>query len=416
MLAGLAAVILLVAGGAAYAKARSDRTGRDTERNLATLRDSLSRESEASRAVLADMGDRTARSVQLAEQLQPAEIADRYGAAVVQVDFSWKLSFTPTGGQVYHMLVPNLYKGADGRTRPIIDNGRQMLPAWVQVQNQIEPLLTLDQNSGRPVGVSSRGSGFVVSSSGFILTNRHVSYNWQAYYSFDPNDIGPVVNPQTGELMVDANGTPVLTRPPERWIPAETKQAGPKGEIGSFQARVEYLYVRFPKDPTPFEASNVRPSQRHDVALIKVDAPSTLTYVEMKDTYDETRQGDAVTVMGYPGVAAEVMTVIKSRDMFNREAQQRILPDPTLSVGVVGKVLRAADAEVRDGIMTFAPTGDTYQLTINSTGGGNSGGPMFDASGNVIGIYFAGNNVISFAVPIRYGMELLRIGDPTAAN
>jgi len=160
----------------------------------------------------------------------------------------------------------------------------------------------------------------------------------------------------------------------------------------------------------------VRPSQRHDVALIKVDAPPTLQYVNMSDTYDKTRQGDAVTVMGYPGISEEVLTVIKSRDMFNRESQQRVLPEPTLSTGNIGKILRAADAEVRDGFMTFAPSGDTYQLTINSTGGGNSGGPMFDATGSVIGIYFAGKSgdaQISFAIPIRYGMELLRIGDPT---
>src|SRR5690606_11647557 len=145
---------------------------------------------------------------------------------------------------------------------------------------------------------------------------------------------------------------PVLTQPPLRWHPSETKQAGPKGEIGSFQARMEYLYVRFPKDPTPFEASLVRPSQRHDVALIKVDAPSSLTYVELKDTYNETKQGDPVTVMGYPGMSPDVISVIKSRDMFNREAQARILPEPTLSVGNIGKILRAADAEVRDGFGT----------------------------------------------------------------
>ena len=32
--------------------------------------------------------------------------------------------------------------------------------------------------------------------------------------------------------------------------------------------------------------------------------------------------GDAVTVMGYPGISDEVITLIKSRDMFNREVQQ----------------------------------------------------------------------------------------------
>jgi hypothetical protein len=247
-----------------------------------------------------------------------------------------------------------------------------------------------------------------------------VAYNWQAWYHFDAQaDVGPILDKRTGGPRLDENGQPVLTRPPTRWIPSETKQAGPKGDIGDFQARVEYLMVRFPKDPTPFEAQNVRPSQRHDVALIKVDAPGTLPYVNMVDTYDNTRQGDAVTVMGYPSVSDEVITLIKSRDMFNREVQQRTLPMPTLSTGNIGKILRAADAEVRDGFMTFAPGGDTYQLTVNSTGGGNSGGPMFDAFGNVIGIYFAGRVTdaqISFAIPIRYGMELLRVGDPTASN
>lgn len=61
----------------------------------------------------------------------------------------------------------------------------------------------------------------------------------------------------------------------------------------------------------------------------------------------------------------------------------------------------------------MAPSGDTYQLTINSTGGGNSGGPMFDGTGKVIGIYFAGKQTdaqISFAVPIRFAMELLKVG------
>lgn len=379
--------------------------------------DKLEEQSGKTKARLDSLGKATGRAGELSKQLQPAEIAAAHSAAVVQVDFSWKLTHRGSGGQVYHRLVPNVIKMRDGSRRPIVDNGRQMIPAYVQVGNAIEPALTLDQNNGEPIGVSSRGSGFVVTSNGFIITNRHVAYNWQTWYRFNPNDVGPILDGRTGQPMLDEGGNPVVTRPPGQWIPSETKQAGPKGDIGDFQARVEYLYVRFPKDPTPFEAANVRPSQRHDVALIKVDAPQALSYVNMEDTYDKTRQGDAVTVMGYPGVSDEVITVIKSRDMFNREAQQRILPDPTLSTGNIGKILRAADTEVRDGFITLAPGGDTYQLTINSTGGGNSGGPMFDAFGNVIGIYFAGKTTdaqISFAIPVRYAMELLKIGDPTA--
>lgn len=402
MMAGMGVVLALAVGVTLY--------------NRQAVGAQFEKEAEGNAAKLDSLGKAQGRANELAKQLQPAEIAAQFGAAVVQVDFSWKLMYRGTGGQVYHRMISNEYKGRDGRMRPIMDNGRRFIPSYVQVGNDIEPSLTLDQNSGRAIGVSSRGSGFVVTSNGFILTNRHVAYNWQTWYSFDNEDVGPIVDGR-GFPLVNEAGEPIITRPPQQWIPAETKQAGPKGDIGDFQARVEYLYVRFPKDPTPFEASNVRPSQRHDVALIKVDAPGTLSYVSMSDTYDETRQGDAVTVMGYPGVSSEVISVIKSRDMFNRETQQRTLPDPTLSTGNIGKVLRAADAEVRDGFMTFAPGGDTYQLTINSTGGGNSGGPMFDAFGNVIGIFFAGRTSdvqVSFSIPIRYGMELLKIGDPTA--
>ncbi len=423
MLVGAAALLLVVAA-AAWAKKNTDESSRKSEERLVFVKDSIAKAQLATQASakgeLDSLGLALNRAGELSKQMQPSEIAMKFGAAVVQVDFSWKLTYRGTGGQVYHRLINNRYKGKDGKSHPIIDNGRESIPAYVEVDNAVEPALTLDANSGRPIGVSARGSGFVVTSNGFIITNRHVAYNWQTWYRFEgQSDVGPLLDKGGRGILLDENDQPMLTRPPTQWIPSETKQAGPKGEIGDFQARVEYLMVRFPKDPTPFEASNVRPSQRHDVALIKVDAPPTLEYVNMVDTYDKTLQGDAVTVMGYPGVSDEVITVIKSRDMFNRESQQRVLPMPTLSTGNIGKILRAADAEVRDGFLTFAPSGDTYQLTVNSTGGGNSGGPMFDAFGNVIGIYFAGKTTdaqISFAIPIRYGMELLKIGDPTSAK
>src|SRR5262245_54997221 len=382
MAVGAAALVLVVAA-AAWAKYNTDANARlAADRDRAT-RDSLAHVQQLAAGQIDSLRDSLKLVDSLSKSLSPAEIAEKFSAAVVQDDFSWKLTYRTTGGQVYHRLIENRYRAPNGQIRPIIDNGRAMIPAYVQVGNVIKPALTLDQNTGRPIGVSSHGSGFIVTSNGFILTNRHVAYNCQAWYNFAAQiHTGPTLG--RGGMLVDAGCNPVITSPPTQWIPAETKQAGPKGDIGDFQARVEYLMVRFPKDPTPFEASNVRPSQRHDVALIKVDAPPTLQYVNLVDTYDKTRQGDAVTVMGYPAISEDVITVIKSRDMFNREVQQRVLPMPTLSTGNVGKILRAADAEVRDGFMTFAPSGDTYQLTINSTGGGNSGGPMFDATGAVI--------------------------------
>jgi S1-C subfamily serine protease len=209
---------------------------------------------------------------------------------------------------------------------------------------------------------------------------------------------------------------PVIVPPPSSWIPSETKQAGPKNEFDVFRGRQEYLMVRFRKNTNPAEASTQRVSDRHDVALIKINTPASLPKVELNDSYAETKVGDAVTVMGYPGVSDYLVAVLKSKDTFNRDAQQRVVPDPTLSTGNIAKVLRAADGPANDTYAVYAPHGDRYQLTINSTGGGNSGGPMFDGSGRVTGIFFAGRTgdvQVSFSVPIKYGMELMSVSPNT---
>ena len=56
--------------------------------------------------------------------------------------------------------------------------------------------------------------------------------------------------------------------------------------------------------------------------------------------------------------------------------------------------------------------GDAFQLSINSTGGGNSGGPVFNSSGKVIGLFTYGSCIqgdacVTQAVPIKHGRFLL---------
>jgi S1-C subfamily serine protease len=83
------------------------------------------------------------------------------------------------------------------------------------------------------------------------------------------------------------------------------------------------------------------------------------------------------------------------------------VPVPTLSQGNVGRLIKGS-VETESGNY-YSIFGDSYQLTINSTGPGNSGGPLFNDQGQVIGIYNASNETISFAVPIKYGLELMGI-------
>ncbi|MBL0169694.1 MAG: trypsin-like peptidase domain-containing protein [Gemmatimonadaceae bacterium] len=394
IMVGVAALVLVAAVGAYSVKRTNDAE--------AAAADSLK-----------GLAGSTARARDLGKMLTPAEVAAQFGGATVQIDMAWNLIYAPTGAQVYHETVANQYTAKNGRKTAIIPGGEARLKAYVRVDGgALEPSLTMSAGDGAErIAENGHGSGFVVTADGFILTNRHVAAGWRAPFGLGDQ---PGVLLQDGKIALDEQGAPIVVNPPGDYIPSETKQYGPKRETDVFKGRQEYIFVRFPKNTTPMEAQVTRVSDIHDVALIKISNPGPVPAVTLHDSYDATKVGDEVIVMGYPGLSNEVRAVFKSRDMFNRDAQSRVVPDPTLSVGNIGKIIRAADGPVDQVLQTYSPNGDTYQLTISSTGSGNSGGPMFDAYGRVIGLFFAsragsGNQRITFAVPIRYGMQLMSV-------
>jgi serine protease Do len=406
----LVALVALVAGGLVY-----------QNRHVAAALSRAAKESEAqNRGLIEDVRKKQAAMVAPGW----AALTERYNEAVVKIEVGWHLVDSLGKGALYHQVM----KAPETPGQP-----DRYLPAFIELidgnKKSLEPYISTDPKDERgqdniPIGGNHSGSGFVAHKDGYILTNRHVAATWMQPYEW-PDD--PRYHKGGMVLVLEKDPVQGLVKRglrfispadfPTDWTPNNSQlQDGKLLEGKVVEGAFEYLDVAFANDRLRRRARLVLPSDRHDVALIKVDvAGRELTAVELSGDREQVRKQDPVLVMGYPAVTPRRAEVTESAQGFGSRPGVAIVADPTATSGAIQNILNDRAAA---GQTVFSEVGDVYQLQINATGSGNSGGPVFDAAGRVIGIFYAGRAhggaAVTFAVPIRYGIELLGGPDPAA--
>jgi S1-C subfamily serine protease len=349
------------------------------------------------------------------------DIVRQFGGATARVAVRWRIYDKETGKEIFHKTVKQ-------------KNGEWYRLFWRNPAGKVLPVLTLDDQNHRnlPVGEQGSGTAFGVSEQGFLLTNRHIAAAWKTPWREmfsdgenvelwdcqNKNKKGacPVIvttidDARLGEVRewVPETGSPLYDAKNFHYIDglvsnnASTRQ-------GNFYGRNDSLLITFANTRLEMNATLVRVSDENDVALIKVESPSAINIVKTADNASPA-PGEKVVVLGYPAIALK--TYATTTKFVDQQLKNNVteVPQPYVTEGIVATVPTNRTAN-KDGVVTFGPEGDTFQLTINSTGPGNSGGPVFNSNGEVIGIfaraYKSGFGSSSGAVPIRSGLELMR--------
>jgi S1-C subfamily serine protease/CheY-like chemotaxis protein len=223
-------------------------------------------------------------------------------------------------------------------------------------------VIVTTEGGTRPVYLHVFGSGFLIDSAGHILTNHHVLEPW----------------------WHNAQAIPV---------PSDT-----------FAPSIVSMWAYFPGNAAPLPLHVERVNEDFDLGLASVDLPQSHPRPVAIDQ-QATISGSPVVLIGYPtgveGILARIdeptlkriaQTVGNDTEGLVQELGRRKLIRPLVTQGHLGVV---------------GPDRLVYDAQTTS---GGSGGPVFNASGKVVGVNFAilsGFAGSNFAVPISRAANMI---------